>query len=295
MPANKVRRRGPFAPLSAHYYKDDAIMRAGEKAEVLFTRGLAFQSEVIRDGLITDAQLDLIGVGLTGVRNRAKKLCEVGVWNRVQGGYNITAWLGWNQSREDIMEAAERDARRKTPRDDDRPPTPPPTNGHRSNDSDSARNGDGNPNGNGEGFRAESRSLAGGAARGSSTSTSTSTSRSVPDGCSSGGSFGSERADRRPDPPRVETPTDTSSPCGLHPDDDRPCRRCRDRRLSTEQANRDDHRAAVVASLPARRCGMCDADGWLLEVGRFVPVSPSTRCDHDTEHELQVARAVEAS
>lgn len=298
VPANRVRRRGPFAPLSAHYYKDDAILRAGEKAEVLWCRGLAFQSEQLRDGLITDAQLDLIAVGLTAVKSRARRLCEVGVWERVEGGYNIRAWLRWNQSREEIDQAVERDARRKTPREDD--PPPPPTNGHRPRgEQDSGRNDDGIPSGNGSGFRAESESLAGAPpraqSRSRSRSRSTSTSRCSSAGAVSGGESRAVGDDRRPDPPRAERPNDQSSPCGLHPDDDRPCRRCRGRRLSTEQANRDDHRAVVVASLPARRCRMCDGEEGLLEVGRFVPVSPWTRCDHETDHELQVARAMEAS
>lgn len=114
-------------------------------------------------------------------------------------------------------------------------------------------------------------------------------------GCFSGGGSRAVGDGRRPDPPKAERPQDRSSPCGLHPDDDRKCRRCRDKRLADEQAVRDQHREAVVASLPERRCPMCDAKGWLHEVGSARPVSPPARCDHDTDHELQVARATEAS
>lgn len=155
MPRNKIRRRGPFAPLSAHYYKDDAILRAGERAEVLFTRGLAFQSEQLRDGIITDAQLSLLAVGLAGVKGRASKLVEVGLWERVDGGYNIRAWLDWNQSRAEIDEALGRDADRKRPGQRPTPPPPdePPPDGEddpfpwdseRNPDGDSDRNPDGN-------------------------------------------------------------------------------------------------------------------------------------------------------
>lgn len=295
MPANKVRRRGSFAPLSAHYYKDDALMRAGERAEVLFTRGLAFCSEVLSDGLITDSQIQLIGIGLTGLTNRARKLCEVGLWERVDGGYNVRTWLTWNQSRDEILDAAQRDSERKRPPGADRPPEPtPPDRG--SDDRFSERNPDRTPNGRRNGVHTEPERLAGGPARASSRSSSTSTSRSSsPAGCSSGGSSPAV-GDHPPDTPREpDQRTRHASPCGLHPDDDRPCRRCRDRRLATEQASRDEHRAAVVASLAGRRCGMCDGAEYLLEVGRFVPVSPAAKCDHETDHAVQVARAQEVA
>ena len=44
VPNNKVRRNGSYAPLSSRYYKDDAIILAGERAELLYVRGLAFSA-----------------------------------------------------------------------------------------------------------------------------------------------------------------------------------------------------------------------------------------------------------
>lgn len=147
MPVNKVRRNGSYAPLSAHYYKDAALFAAGERAEVLFTRSLAFCSDVLNDGFIAENQLPLFTVGLTGVKARADKLlagcaaqahdvadCE-GLWHRetARGGYVVTAWLKWNRSKKEIIEAAEKDADRKRPgAPPDRPPSP-----------DSKRNPDG--------------------------------------------------------------------------------------------------------------------------------------------------------
>lgn len=46
MGLNRVRRSGAYAPLSAHYYKDDVIDEAGPEAELLYVRGLAFCAEV---------------------------------------------------------------------------------------------------------------------------------------------------------------------------------------------------------------------------------------------------------
>jgi len=113
MTVNQVRRNGSFAPLSANYYDDDAIIAAGEKAEVLFTRGMAFCARKPVDGFISDLQLTTFR--LPGVHARARKLCEVGLWERVEdaAGYRITSWLKWNQSKAEIEEKQRRDAERK--------------------------------------------------------------------------------------------------------------------------------------------------------------------------------------
>ena len=94
---NQIRRNGSFAPLSAHYYDDDAVIAAGEKAEVLYLRSLA-----------------------SGVTARAQRLVEAGLWERVDGGYRITAWLKHNASKAEIEEKQRRDAARKRggPRED---------------------------------------------------------------------------------------------------------------------------------------------------------------------------------
>lgn len=119
MAVNQIRRNGSFAPLSANYYDDDAIIAAGEKAEVLFTRGLAFCARNLSDGLITELQLTTFR--LTGVQARAKKLCEVGLWERVDGdllggggGYRVVGWLKWNRSKSEIEAKQRADADRKS-------------------------------------------------------------------------------------------------------------------------------------------------------------------------------------
>lgn len=116
MVANRVRRRGSYAPLSAHYYKDDALMRAGERAELLYCRGLAFCADVLSDGFISDLQLTaLVGVNLAGVKARAKALCDADLWIRDSeaGGYWVASWLNWNLSRDQIGANLKADADRK--------------------------------------------------------------------------------------------------------------------------------------------------------------------------------------
>ena len=118
MTVNQIRRNGSFAPLSANYYDDDAIIAAGERAEVLFTRGLAFCARKPTDGFITDLQLTTFR--LSGVQTRAKRLCEVGLWERVEDdllgtgrGYRVVSWLKHNRSKAEIEEKQRKDAERK--------------------------------------------------------------------------------------------------------------------------------------------------------------------------------------
>lgn len=116
MPNNRVRRNGSYAPLSAHYYKDDAVAVAGEKAEVLYVRGLAFCADVLSDGFISDLQLiRFVGAGLGNVRGRAQALVAAGLWVRddERGGYWIRSWEKWNLSKAEIEEKLRTDAGRK--------------------------------------------------------------------------------------------------------------------------------------------------------------------------------------
>lgn len=183
MPVNKVRRRGSYAPLSSHYYKDDKLIRAGEKAELLYVRALAFCSDVLNDGFITDAQLAHVGVGLTGIKARAKALVDTGAWQRGTGGYYVKAWLAWNKSRQDILEDNRKDADRKGSQDSDQPlPPEPPPGDEQGSDPYMLPLSDGIPNGNrSESNRNKAPVRTGSHARGSARAPSSSISSSTPD------------------------------------------------------------------------------------------------------------------
>ena len=116
MTVNRTRRNGSYAPLSAHYYKDDAIAVVGEKAELLYVRGLAFCADVLSDGFISDVQLTrFVGAGLSGVTSRASSLDRSGLWVRDDdmGGYWVRGWEKWNYSRAEIQERLQKDSERK--------------------------------------------------------------------------------------------------------------------------------------------------------------------------------------
>jgi hypothetical protein len=105
-----------IAPLSAHYYKDDAIAEVGWKAELLYVRGLAFCADVLSDGFISDVQLArFVSVGISGYSSLAKELDRVGLWVRDddERGYWVARWEKWNLTRTEIEDRLRRDADRK--------------------------------------------------------------------------------------------------------------------------------------------------------------------------------------
>lgn len=122
MAVNQIRRNGSYAPLSAHYYKDDAIAAAGPMAELLYIRSLAFCADVLSDGFISDVQLTrFVGVGIPAAKKHAGRLVDVGLWERTEdglfgndgSGYQVVAWSKWNLTKAEIQAKQKRDADRK--------------------------------------------------------------------------------------------------------------------------------------------------------------------------------------
>ena len=122
-----MRRPGIYAALSAHYFDDVAVMEAGEDAELLYIRMLAYAArQPENEGFIHDrviaSRLGIVpresgdGTGNvpgTDAGSRAGKLAEVGLLTREGGGYRITAWLKWNKSAEEMGRERTRDQQRK--------------------------------------------------------------------------------------------------------------------------------------------------------------------------------------
>lgn len=111
-----VRRRGAYAPLAATYYTDDDVMEAGEDAELLFVRGLAFcAGHPASDGYITEKQVTrVVAAGMTDLDVRIKTLVRVGLWEALPGGYLVRSWLKWNKSAEELGRFRARDRDRKS-------------------------------------------------------------------------------------------------------------------------------------------------------------------------------------
>lgn len=114
MTIQRAKGNGPYAPLGAGYYRDDALLEAGEAAELLFVRALSYCAESTSDGFISDRQLTMVvGIGMKDAVRRADRLIEVGLWERVEGGYVVRSWLKWNRSADDIGRYRKKDRERK--------------------------------------------------------------------------------------------------------------------------------------------------------------------------------------
>lgn len=115
MPVKRPQRRGAYAPLANYYYLDEKIVEAGERAELLYVRGLAYLAGSHTDGFIADGQVRVISRSMRDVPLRVRQLTENRLWVRDEdrAGYWCAAWLHWNPSKEQIIAGQTRRAGRK--------------------------------------------------------------------------------------------------------------------------------------------------------------------------------------
>lgn len=105
---------GPYGKLLANYAADDAIIAAGEAAELLFCRAVAWLSTSDSDGYMTEAQVSrYIGAGMRDALKRADALVKHGLWLRVDGGYQMRSYLKINDSAEEKGRVRRKDRERK--------------------------------------------------------------------------------------------------------------------------------------------------------------------------------------
>ena len=141
-----MKRPGIYAPLSAYYFDDAAIMEVGEDAELLYVRMLAYAARQMEfEGFISDRVI-LTRLGImpresgngtgngtgnvpgTDAGSRAGLLAEYGLLTREEGGYRISGWLKWNKSAAELGKERSRDRQRKT-MPDKAPSVPAPNRG----------------------------------------------------------------------------------------------------------------------------------------------------------------------
>ena len=89
---------GNYVPLDVNYARDVKIRKAGPGAELLYIRALAYAKGSRTGGFVSEWDLDVVGIGLRANSLNAKRLVEVGLWERVEDGWVITSWERWNAS-----------------------------------------------------------------------------------------------------------------------------------------------------------------------------------------------------
>jgi hypothetical protein len=119
----RPKSHGPYTPLAANYFLDDAILEAKEHAELLFVRCLSFLATGDTDGFISELQMrHAVGIGLRDVGKRIETLTKVGLLLRVDGGYEVRSYLKWNKSAEEIGRHLRRDRERKARKQEEEEP-----------------------------------------------------------------------------------------------------------------------------------------------------------------------------
>jgi hypothetical protein len=96
------RTPGAFVPLDINYPRDPAIRRAGEAAELLYVRAMAFVKGAGTDGVVYEWDLPAVAVGLKGAEKRVEALVKHGLWEPVDDGWLIRSWAKWNMSQDEI-------------------------------------------------------------------------------------------------------------------------------------------------------------------------------------------------
>jgi hypothetical protein len=239
------RRVGAYAKLVATYASDDAVIAAGEAAELLFVRALAFCATSDSDGYITDAQITrFVGAGMRDAIKRADKLVTVGLWERSDGGYVVRSWTKLHMTSKEKGRKLKADRERKRTAHDSETP--------------SARNPDGIQT---EGV-SDSLSLI---------HDTTETQQRHDTTTTAEGSFGGER-------PETLRAVDATKPptCQTHPDGnfDGPCGGCKRVR---EWGDKGEARAKADAVKAAKECDDCGGTGWLEDP---KTKTPTRKCDH---------------
>ena len=94
--------------LAANYADDPKIVAAGEQAELLFVRALAYCAREETAGLVSKNLVKRLTP--SNANRRAATLVKVGLWVEVEDGYQIKRWADW-QSELDALAARRRSDR----------------------------------------------------------------------------------------------------------------------------------------------------------------------------------------
>ena len=98
-----------WVKLDTTFYLDAAIVRAGEAAEVLFVRAMAYCGDQENDGLVEREILPRLCPTRGG--SRAAALVREGLWEVVPAGWRFVSWSRHQRTREQVE--ADREASRR--------------------------------------------------------------------------------------------------------------------------------------------------------------------------------------
>jgi len=118
------KRPAPYVPLSVYYADDEAIMEAGEDAELMYVRMLAYAGRTPTTEGYVPKRVCLTRLGIavrpelgpeTSPESRLERLTDSGLIAIEGDGYRLVSWLKWNRSVEEMNREQKQDRERKVP------------------------------------------------------------------------------------------------------------------------------------------------------------------------------------
>ena len=96
-----------WARIDDKFLDNQKVRMAGKEPTYLYISGLIYSSSQITEGFISDDVLGLVAYKgfIKNEKSHAKKLVECGLWDRVEGGYQIHDYLEYNPTKEEIEQA----------------------------------------------------------------------------------------------------------------------------------------------------------------------------------------------
>ena len=106
----------PWLKLDDGFITNPKLLGLGSDAKVLYVWALGFAARELTNGFIaTKALRSIMGLALIADQNAPDELVAAGLWERVEGGYQIHDYLDYNPSREAVLKNGNRRVRECSP------------------------------------------------------------------------------------------------------------------------------------------------------------------------------------
>nr|WP_241670751.1 hypothetical protein [Streptomyces lavendulae] len=137
----------PWVKLDDRFPSHRKVALVSDRAFRLHVSAICWCAENLTDGRITDRELALVAK-IRGIKATAKALEDAGLWDRVDGGWEIHDYLDYNPSREQVLAERKKNAERqeKFRKKRNGKPVPPDGNGVTPDSPDATGTHDGDTN-----------------------------------------------------------------------------------------------------------------------------------------------------
>lgn len=101
-----------WARIDDKFLDNPKVRKAGKEATYLYVSGLVYSSSQLTEGFVSDDALGLVAYKgfIKNEQTHAATLVECGLWDRVEGGWQIHDYLEYNPTKQQIEQAREKKA-----------------------------------------------------------------------------------------------------------------------------------------------------------------------------------------